>query len=122
MTPRPRLSDLTPAEAGSSFVMRPGSLRALVLPVGWPEPVGHGPVRVTPEERSEEGAGVRRYRVEALERGSGVIAAGDARWMIEVRGVRLPPEQTRDDTDDGWGESRGGLSRSWWEEQRPPHW
>lgn len=108
--------------------MRPGSLRALVLPVGWPEPVGHGPVRVTPEERvgaderAEEAPEVRRYHVEALERGSGVITAGDARWVIEVRGVRLPPEQTRDDTDDGWGESRGGLSRSWWEEQRPPHW
>lgn len=35
------------------------------------------------------------------------------------------PEQTRDDTDDGWGEApRRGLDphEEWLLEQRPPHW
>lgn len=36
---------------------------------------------------------------------------------------RRPPEQTRDDTDIGWGE-RGDESEHerWLLEQRPPHW
>lgn len=38
---------------------------------------------------------------------------------------RVParPEQTRDDTDAGWGERRdeSGHDR-WLQEQRPPHW
>jgi len=46
------------------------------------------------------------------------------------------PEQTRDDTDEGWGDDRGGAdvgpaggpdgtwSRGddWYERERPPHW
>lgn len=42
------------------------------------------------------------------------------------------PEQTRDDTDLGWGEAPGGAARSAadvarlererWEADRPPHW
>lgn len=38
-------------------------------------------------------------------------------------GRRRPPEQTRDDTDAGWGEyaDRSAHDR-WLEEQRPPHW
>lgn len=33
------------------------------------------------------------------------------------------PEQTRDDTDDGWGSSgRDGAADEWYERERPPHW
>lgn len=34
------------------------------------------------------------------------------------------PEQTRDDTDEGWGEvpGRDGGHDDWLREQRPPHW
>ena len=37
--------------------------------------------------------------------------------------VRVRPEQTRDDTDAGWGErpDEDGHDR-WLREQRPPHW
>lgn len=132
MTPTPRLSELTVADAGRSFVMRPGSVRLLLLPVDLGEPVVSGPVQVTPEAPGESGqdeaqdgwqaVGERRYRVEALDRGSAVITAGPASWSIDVRGARNVPEQTRDDTDAGWGERESGHPRTWWEEQRPPHW
>lgn len=123
VTQTPRLSDLTLADAGRSFIMRPGSVRALVLPAELAGPEVSGPVRVTPEESAQGWSGeLRRYRVEAMNRGSAVICAGDARWQIEVRGARLVPEQTRDDTDAGWAEHGSGHSRTWWEEQRPPHW
>jgi len=37
--------------------------------------------------------------------------------------VRSKPEQTRDDTDAGWGEQSGeGSHDQWLQEQRPPHW
>ena len=33
------------------------------------------------------------------------------------------PEQTRDDTDEGWGDWRDREDRDHWlKEQRPPHW
>jgi hypothetical protein len=33
------------------------------------------------------------------------------------------PEQTRDDTDAGWGERRDeGAQDQWLRDQRPPHW
>ncbi|WP_168581190.1 hypothetical protein [Gephyromycinifex aptenodytis] len=39
------------------------------------------------------------------------------------RGVRSGPEQTRDDTDAGWGEWREESEHErWLQEQRPPHW
>lgn len=134
MTPIPRLTDVTLADAGRSFVMRPGSARWLLVPVELGEPVVSGPVGVTEEaprlsaqepQISAPGLpapGQRRYRVEAMGRGSAVITAGPARWSIEVRGARQVPEQTRDDTDAGWGERGSGHRRTWWEEQRPPHW
>ena len=38
------------------------------------------------------------------------------------RRVRRPPEQTRDDTDAGWGErSEQSAHDRWLQEQRPPH-
>lgn len=123
MTRTPRLSDLTLADAGRSFVMRPGSVRALLIPAELGEPDVSGPVQVTPEGSGHDcSAGFWRYRVEAVERGSAVITAGQARWSIEVRGARQAPEQTRDDTDTGWGERDSGHSATWWKEQRPPHW
>lgn len=37
-----------------------------------------------------------------------------------------PPEQTRDDTDEGWGQSPPDCEldphERWLQEQRPPHW
>lgn len=136
VTPTPRLSDLTLADAGRSFAMRPGSVRFLLLPVGLEDPVVIGPVEVTPEEASglfgqtssqssaqdESAPGQRRYRVKAMARGSAVLTVGQATWSIEVRGARHVPEQTLDDTDAGWGERGSGHPRTWWEEQRPPHW
>ncbi len=39
-----------------------------------------------------------------------------------ARAVRAP-EQTRDDTDRGWGERRDEAAHdAWLQEQRPPHW
>ncbi len=36
---------------------------------------------------------------------------------------RVPPEQTRDDTDAGWGEPVDESAHDrWLREQRPPHW
>ncbi len=42
---------------------------------------------------------------------------------LPVTAPRVRPEQTRDDTDAGWGERRdeSGHDR-WLREQRPPHW
>lgn len=31
-------------------------------------------------------------------------------------------DQTRDDTDAGWGERPQDRTDRWWREQRPPHW
>lgn len=45
----------------------------------------------------------------------------DSRPEVARRGRRRP-EQTRDDTDAGWGEGAGGRSEEWYREQRPPHW
>ncbi|MCA1781829.1 MAG: hypothetical protein LC679_06535, partial [Intrasporangiaceae bacterium] len=70
-----------------------------------------------------DGAGtVRRYRLEALAAGTATIRSGDVEWRIEVRGPAHTVEQTRDDTDEGWGDAGSRHSRTWWEEQRPPHW
>lgn len=35
---------------------------------------------------------------------------------------RTPVEQTRDDTDEGWGERGDDTSARWLRENRPPHW
>lgn len=105
--------------------MRPGSVRALVLPSGAPVPVVDAPsgaLRVEREVvRAGEGA-VQRYRVAALAVGAATIRVGGDEWRIEVRGAPQSVEQTRDDTDAGWGDAGRAHSRSWWEEQRPPHW
>ena len=128
MSARRRLPDLTLADAGRTFVMAAGSMRRLVLPSTYPErPVATGAVRIGAEcDTGVDAAGtVTRYRVEALEVGTGTIAAGRATWVIEVRdrpSQSAPPEQTRDDTDAGWGERRAGHTSQWWQEQRPPHW
>ena len=79
-----------------------------------------GPVEVT--EDPEPPAGTRRIAITARERGAARVGVGELRWDFEIRGAAHTPEQTRDDTDTGWGEGRAGHSRSWWEEQRPPHW
>ncbi len=42
---------------------------------------------------------------------------------VQAAEVRSKPEQTRDDTDAGWGEqSSEGSHDQWLQEQRPPHW
>ena len=39
------------------------------------------------------------------------------------RGRSAPVEQTRDDTDEGWGErGEDDASARWLRENRPPHW
>jgi hypothetical protein len=49
-------------------------------------------------------------------------AADDASVTSEPR-VRVRPEQTKDDTDAGWGERHDESSHDrWLREQRPPHW
>lgn len=114
--------------------MRPGSVRILVVPAGaaaseggegaeaGPEVVG--PVALVPEGSGRSGwaGAVRRYRVEALAPGQARIRVAQAQWQIDVRGPARPTEQTRDDTDEGWGDAQRGHSSTWWEEQRPPHW
>lgn len=142
MTPSPRLPDITLADSGRTFVMRPGSARALVLPAplqagsgdsdGGQEserqhtdaPVSQGPISLVAESGHgmEHPGAAQRYRLEALSQGSATIHWGPASWQIEVRGQARSAAQTRDDTDEGWGEVRSGIPRSWWEEQRPPHW
>lgn len=125
MTPRPRLPDLTIADAGKRFVMRPGSVRTLLILVGSEGPEAAGPVRVEgplTDEASRMSGALRRYRVVAVERGSASVTVGETTWSFEVRGPRLVPDQTSDDTDAGWGESHSGHTRAFWDEQRPPHW
>lgn len=132
--------------------MRPGSTRLLVLPVDPVDPVdpvvpvvpvapeakgagapggvpaapqAEGPVALVPDGsvRDERSGTVRRYRLEAVAVGTATVRWGETQWRIEVRGVARPAEQTRDDTDEGWGGAAGsGHSGTWWEEQRPPHW
>lgn len=105
--------------------MRPGSVRALIVPAGLETPrVSSGPVTLASEDedRSDWSGTVCRYRLEALAPGRATVRLGDAQWRVLVRGPVKPAEQTRDDTDDGWGEDGAGHSRTWWEEQRPPHW
>jgi len=125
MSARRRLPDFTLADTGRTFVMRPGSVRRLVLPATYEErPIATGAVRIAAEcDTGVDAAGVvTRYRVEALESGTGTIEAGRATWRIEVRSGPTQPEQTRDDTDAGWGERRAEHTSQWWQEQRPPHW
>lgn len=125
MGPSPRLPDLTLADAGRTFVMRPGSVRALVVPAGPDAPqVTTGPVTLTPEgeDRSDGSGSIRRYRLKALAPGSATVRLVEAEWHVLVRAPVKPAEQTRDDTDGGWGDEGSGHSRTWWEEQRPPHW
>ena len=128
MTQRRRLPDLTVADAGRRFIMRPGSRRYLVLSeadvVGEDSagdgPQAEGPVRV--QGLPAGAAGNSRYEIEALERGRATVRLGEREWTFEIRGPRHTPEQTRDDTDAGWGEQGEGYSAQWWQEQRPPHW
>lgn len=123
-----RLPDLTAADAGRRFVLRPGSVRALVLdsvegealPELPLEVVVEGPIEVT--EDDDAPPGVRRMRIAAHQRGAASVRVGEMRWDFEIRGAAHTPEQTSDDIDAGWGESRSRHSASWWEEQRPPHW
>lgn len=125
MSARRRLPDLTLADAGRTFVMRPGSTRRLVLPAQFPErPSATGVLSLSAEcEAGVDAAGALiRFELTALVPGSGMITAGDATWHIEVRGEQATPEQTRDDTDAGWGERQAGHTSQWWQEQRPPHW
>ncbi|MGA8046587.1 MAG: hypothetical protein WCA30_10020 [Dermatophilaceae bacterium] len=124
MSPTPRLPDLGPADAGRTFVMRPGSQRMLLLEQASP-PTVHGEdgvIRVLEQSEREGTHNGCRYRVEAVGSGRVTIRSGEAEWHIEVRGASQPTEQTRDDTDSGWGESESTMSQRWWEEQRPPHW
>ncbi|MEO7070369.1 MAG: hypothetical protein ABI131_07750 [Nostocoides sp.] len=50
--------------------------------------------------------------------------AGDEQSPVTPKPmVRPRPEQTRDDTDAGWGERRAESGHDrWLREQRPPHW
>jgi aminoglycoside phosphotransferase (APT) family kinase protein len=48
-----------------------------------------------------------------------------ARQRRSVRGRKrkAKPDQTRDDTDEGWGERPDDAAHErWLREQRPPHW
>lgn len=50
-------------------------------------------------------------------------SAEDADKPDKPRAHRRKPEQTRDDTDRGWGERPDeDEHESWLLEQRPPHW
>lgn len=125
MAPRPRLPELTLADAGKRFVMSPGSERTLLVLLGSEDLRVDGPILVEGPIADEGGAtfgALRRFRVVALERGSARVTLGEAHWKFEVRGPRQPAEQTADDTDAGWGEGASGHSQSWWVEQQPPHW
>lgn len=105
--------------------MRPGSQRVLLLEPQASSPTVRGDdgvIRVLQQSEAGWTHGGRGYLVEALAPGRATVTSGDAEWHIEVRGGRPAPEQTRDDTDSGWGESDSGMSQRWWEEQRPPHW
>ena len=104
--------------------MRPGACRVLALtPDDAPEAESavqvEGPLRATEIDTPGEG---RRLRIEATGRGPGSVSLAGMRWDFVVRGAAHTPEQTRDDTDAGWGESRSGHSDAFWTEQRPPHW
>ena len=47
---------------------------------------------------------------------------GDRRVEFIDDDIPTLPEQTRDDTDAGWGERRGTGDDDWLRDQRPPHW
>lgn len=126
MAKPPRLPELTAHDAGRRFVMRPGTQRVLVVTADTDEaqhePQAEGPVRVTERSADQDVGRVRRFVIEATGSGSATVRLGQAWWGFEISGAAQRPEQTRDDTDEGWGERRSGHSRTWWEEQRPPHW
>ncbi|KAB7743464.1 hypothetical protein GA707_12635 [Nostocoides sp. F2B08] len=124
MSPTPSLPDIGLADVGRTFVMRPGSQRVLVLDRAAPAPtvVGDDGVVEVDSEGAGSPAGPRRLRLQAVGSGRVTIRSGDAEWHVEVRRATGPPEQTRDDTDQGWGDGDAGRSQRWWEEQRPPHW
>lgn len=105
--------------------MRPGSHRLLLLDGAAARPTVEGEtgvVQLGEETQSVRADGRRGYLVQAVGRGRATVRSGDTQWHIEVRGASRKPEQTRDDTDSGWGEDASGRSQRWWEEQRPPHW
>jgi hypothetical protein len=105
--------------------MPPGSVRSLVVPAQGAQPrVVQGPVALTSvDPAAPDAAGAaRRYRLEALAAGGATVECGAARWHLLIRGAAEPPEQTRDDTGTGWGDDAHGIPRTWWEDQRPPHW
>jgi hypothetical protein len=79
---------------------------------------------VPDEDRPEAGAG------EPADDGEFVPASDDGARQRRVRGrkatrpaQRSTPEQTKDDTDLGWGEQHDESAHDrWLREQRPPHW
>lgn len=124
MSPTPSLPDIGIADVGRTFVMRPGSQRALLVDKAMPPPriVGEDGVVEVDTEVAGAPDGPRRLSLRAVRPGHVTIRSGDAEWHIEIRGAAQRPEQTRDDTDHGWGDADSGRSQQWWEEQRPPHW
>ncbi|WP_156465268.1 hypothetical protein [Knoellia sp. Soil729] len=52
----------------------------------------------------------------------GAAAEGEAP-EVSARRTQRAVEQSRDDTDEGWGErGEGDASARWLRENRPPHW
>ena len=62
-----------------------------------------------------------RYQKAADRADAVIIDLEDA--IMPANRARSKPEQTRDDTDAGWGERPDeGAHDQWLQEQRPPHW
>lgn len=56
-------------------------------------------------------------------RSSGPSVEGESARVIRPSGAKSRLDQTKDDTDEGWGDWREAEDRDrWLEEQRPPHW
>ena len=77
---------------------------------------------------AEHGAGIGDDAPETDGGGSRAPGEVAAKPPAEERSAspvppRRVPDQTRDDTDAGWGEHDEGSARDrWLQEQRPPHW
>lgn len=86
--------------------------------------------RVVSEPTRLDASGVELTHVlPALPTGDGADRADevDPAPADEARGPaagKAAPEQTRDDTDEGWGERprHDEADEAWWRAQRPPHW
>jgi len=100
---------------------------ALVSEIGAESGADGGPVpgESTPEV-VEEATTADAQPGEAVTAGQDAEAAADAEATPEPTPKAAPrrrPEQTRDDTDAGWGERRDDDAHDrWLQEQRPPHW